>query len=353
MAKRGRKNKASINKQLWDRANGTHRTKWVSKSQQGYDFYLDEQLSSDEIDNLDEAGMPTFTINRILPIVEIMKYFVTANNPRWKAVGVTGDDVDIAQVHSELADYAWHLSNGKSLYGQVVLDSLVKGVGYFLVDVDQDMDNGKGEVTFSRIDPYDVFVDPSSRDFLFRDAGFIMIKKYLSKTQLKNMFPQYSAKINKASGDTSGNYSYSQTSTVDSKVVHTGDIQHTYTPDSEEDELINYYENYSKVKVPFVNVFLQIQPSDAELAEIKKSVDVQVKEFSDEVNVEVQEKVMQIQQALQAGEIIEDRASLEIEKAQKMAETAIQEKQQELMSMAQDAVTRVDQQVLRKKILIH
>ena len=34
-----------------------------------------------------------------------MKYFVTANSPRWKAVGVTGDDVDIAQVHSELADY--------------------------------------------------------------------------------------------------------------------------------------------------------------------------------------------------------------------------------------------------------
>ncbi len=349
MAKNTNKKKAGINKQLWDRANSSHRTKWISKSQQGYDFYLDEQLSSSEMDDLEEAGMPTFTINRILPIIEIMKYFVTANNPRWKAVGVTGDDTDIAQVHSELADYAWHLSNGKSLYGQVVLDSLVKGVGYFLIDVDQDMDNGKGEVLFSRIDPYDVFVDPSSRDFLFRDAGFIMIKKYLSKTQLKNMFPQHASKINRASGDTIGNYSYSQTGSNDSKVVHTGDINHTYTPEAEEDELINYYENYSKVKVSFVNVFLQIQPSEADLAEIKKSVDVQVQEFSDEVGVEVQEKVMQIQQALQAGEIIEDRASLEIEKAQKMAETAIAEKRQELMSIAQDAVTRIEQQVLRKR----
>ena len=177
MAKRGRKNKAHINKQLWDRASSTSRSKWYSKSQQGYDFYLDEQLSKGEQDALEEAGMPTFTINRILPIIEIMKYFVTANNPRWKAVGVTGDDTDVAQVHSELADYCWYLSNGKSVYSQVVLDSLAKGIGYFLVDVNQDDDHGKGEVVFSRIDPYDVFVDPVSRDFLFRDAGFIMIKK--------------------------------------------------------------------------------------------------------------------------------------------------------------------------------
>ena len=49
MAKRGRKNKAHVNKQLWDRANSTDRSKWRSKSQKGYDFYLDEQLSMELI----------------------------------------------------------------------------------------------------------------------------------------------------------------------------------------------------------------------------------------------------------------------------------------------------------------
>ena len=175
MARVTNKSKALENKQLWDRANSTDRGKWRSKSQKGYDFYLDEQLSEVEQDSLEEAGMPTFTINRILPIIEIMKYFVTANNPRWRAVGVTGD-------------YSWNLSNGNSVYGQVILDSLVKGVGFFLIDVDQNKDNGKGEVTYSRVDPYDVFVDPSSRDFLFRDAGFMIIKKNMSKSQLKNLF---------------------------------------------------------------------------------------------------------------------------------------------------------------------
>ena len=190
-----RKNKGAVNKELWDRANSTHRRKWQFTSQKGFDFYLDEQLTKDESDSLKESGMPNFTINRVLPIIEIMKYFVTAQNPRWKAVGVTGDDADIAQMHSDISEYCWYLSNGKSLYSQIILDSLTKGVGYFLVDIDQDADMGKGEVVFKRIEPYDVFVDPMSRDFLFRDAGFITIRKNVSRTQLKNLFPEFARKI--------------------------------------------------------------------------------------------------------------------------------------------------------------
>ena len=349
MAKRGRKNKAHVNKQLWDRSNSTDRSKWRSKSQKGYDFYLDEQLTMDEEKSLEESGMPTFTINRILPIIEIMKYFVTANSPRWKAVGATGDDTDIAQVHSDISDYCWHLSNGNSIYGQVVLDSLVKGVGYFLVDVDQDADHGKGEVTFSRIDPYDVFVDPTSRDFLFRDAGFIMVKKSLSKTQLKNLFPQHAAKINKIKATSDYSSSYTQRDIESSKIVQPDDVSFGLSPKGEEEQIIAYYENYSKIKVPFVNAFIRIPLTDQQEAQLKESVQVQLQEFQAEVEVQLQEKIMSIQESLQAGEIIQERADLEVKKAQDMMQTALAEKQQELMTAAQEEMTRVEQVVMRKE----
>ena len=80
MARITKKTKAQINKQLWDRANNSHRQRWQTLSQKGYDFYLNEQLTKEEKDQLEESGMPTFTINRVTPIVEIMKYFVTAKN---------------------------------------------------------------------------------------------------------------------------------------------------------------------------------------------------------------------------------------------------------------------------------
>ena len=202
MARINNKTKAQTNKQLWDKSNNSNRRRWQITSQKGYDFYLNEQLTKDEMTMLEESGMPTFTINRITPIIEIMKYFVTANDPKWKAVGATGDDVDVAQVHSDVADYCWYLSNGKSLYSQVVLDSLTKGLGYFLVDIDKDADRGMGEVQFSRIDPYDVFVDPASRDFLFRDANFIQIRKNIARSRLINMLPEYQAKIKKVTRGT-------------------------------------------------------------------------------------------------------------------------------------------------------
>ena len=343
-----RKNKGAVNKELWDRANSTHRRKWQFTSQKGFDFYLDEQLTKDESDSLKESGMPNFTINRVLPIIEIMKYFVTAQNPRWKAVGVTGDDADIAQMHSDISEYCWYLSNGKSLYSQIILDSLTKGVGYFLVDIDQDADMGKGEVVFKRIEPYDVFVDPMSRDFLFRDAGFITIRKNVSRTQLKNLFPEFARKIQKAGpGSGSGvTETLSLRDREESKNIQIEDISLGIGPDGADEDIIAYYETYEKIKKPYINAYIKSPPDDVEMREIQKSIDVEIQEFAAEMQVQLEEKKMQIQQALQAGEIIPDRAQLELEKAEKDTAEAIERQQQLLQSQAEELRSKIEQTII-------
>ena len=343
-----RKNKGAVNKELWDRANSTHRRKWQFTSQKGFDFYLDEQLTKDESDSLKESGMPNFTINRVLPIIEIMKYFVTAQNPRWKAVGVTGDDADIAQMHSDISEYCWYLSNGKSLYSQIILDSLTKGVGYFLIDIDQDADMGKGEVVFKRIEPYDVFVDPMSRDFLFRDAGFITIRKNVSRTQLKNLFPEFARKIQKAGpGSGSGvTETLSLRDREESKNIQIEDISLGIGPDGADEDIIAYYETYEKIKKPYINAYIKSPPDDVEMREIQKSIDVEIQEFAAEMQVQLEEKKMQIQQALQSGEIIPDRAQLELEKAEKDTAEAIERQQQLLQSQAEELRSKIEQTII-------
>ena len=345
MARTTKKNKAQINKQIWERANNSHRQRWQHLSQKGYDFYLDEQLTKEEKAQLEESGMPTFTVNRVTPVIEIMKYFVTANNPKWKAVGATGDDVDVAQVHSDIADYCWYLSNGKSLYSQVALDALTKGVGYFLVDVDKDADRGMGEVRFSRLDPYDVYVDPASRDFLFRDANFIQIRKNIARTRLINMLPEFEAKIKKVSRNTDI-VSYSERDVELGESIQPEDITMGVNLDAEDEDIIPYYETYSKKKFPYRNVYIKVQPSPAEMDNLRESVDKQLKDFKKEVEVGLIEKELQIQQAVQSGEIIPERGQLEIKKSQEMAAQAIKEKEMQLMGEAQDAATQVKQQIM-------
>lgn len=341
-----RKKIAEINKQLWDRANNQHRQRWQSISQKSYDFYLNEQLTKNELDSLNGSGMPTFTINRITPIIETMKYFVTANNPRWKAVGVTGDDTDIAQIHSDIADYCWSLSNGSSVYGQVILDSLVKGLGIFLIDVDEDMDDGKGEVIFKRVDPYDLYVDPASRDFLFRDAGFIQIKKNLTRSQLMLMLPQFKRKIKNAAGSGYVKTAYSQRDIDNSDNTQPEDIVVSINPDkAENDDILEYIETYKKVKQPYVNTFIQSDPTDEQIEQAQLAVDVQMQEIEAELQVQLKEKQQQIQQQFEAGEIIEDRARLEMQRAEQMTGEALQEQRQLLVSQMKEGLSQVRQVV--------
>ena len=345
MARTTKKSKAQINKQIWDKVNNSHRHRWQSVSQKGYDFYLNEQLTKEELTMLEESGMPTFTINRITPIIEIMKYFVTANDPKWKAVGVTGDDTDIAQVHADIADYCWYLSNGKSLYSQVILDSLTKGLGYFLVDIDRDADRGMGEVCFKRLDPYDVFVDPASRDFLFRDANFIQIRKNIARARLVNMLPQFEAKIKKVTKG-SDVVSYSQRDIDFTDSIQAEDLTYGVNMDAEDDDIVPYYETYSKKKFKYYNVYIKVEPSPAQLDLLKEQIQEALESFRQEVEVGLIEKQMQIEQQVQEGEIIPERAKLMIENSQKMAAQAIKEKEMELLSQAQDEATIIKQQVM-------
>ena len=123
MANKGResgKAKAERVRQLFVRLDGSHRKKWRLDQQKGYDFSLIDQLTKAQDDYLESAGMPSFIINMLTPFIDIMKYFLTANNPRWNAVGADGSDTDIASVHSSLIEYCWYHSGGRQVYSQII-----------------------------------------------------------------------------------------------------------------------------------------------------------------------------------------------------------------------------------------
>ena len=165
------KKKAERIRKLFNQTNTDTRVRWEYINQRAFDFANDNQLSNEERVALEEQGMPTFTINRISPVVEMLNFYATANNPRWQAVGVEGSDADVASVVSDLADYIWYNSGGGTLYANAINDSITKSIGYLQVDVDPNADNGMGEVVIKQPEPFDVYPDTKSRDMVFRDAA--------------------------------------------------------------------------------------------------------------------------------------------------------------------------------------
>ena len=348
MARKTKKIRAEEVKQLFDKADNPHRHKWQYLMTKCHDFFLGEQISKKQKRALEESGMPTFVINRITPVIETMKYFITSGNPRWQAVGAEGSDADVAAVHSEIIDYCWYHSNGRVLLSNVIQDSLVRGVGYFHVDVDADSDRGMGEVVFKQIDPFDVYVDPMSKDSLFRDASYVIVRKIMAKNQLKGLLPGYTSQITKASSN-AGLREYSSRDSEESNYITQEDIGFEgYKENGEEDEMIDFYECYMKKKFQFMNVFIKKPPTRKQMQEIQQQVGKELERMAEEMSVQIAEQQMKMQQAVEAEEMIPARMQLELKKAQEGMQQQLQQAEITLTEKYVNQATAVKNEVHRK-----
>ena len=352
MAKQNKK--VSQIRQLFNLSNSYTRKQWQQINQKGYEFAHDEQLQQAEKDSLEEQGMPTFTINRILPVVEMLNFYATANNPRWQAVGVEGSDTDVATVFSDLADYVWYNSNGSTMYNNAINDSITKGIGYILITVDKDADNGLGEVVVQQPEPFDVYIDPKSRDMLFKDAAYIMIRKVLPKNHLMKLFPDFKRKISQSSSDEQTQRSWSQRATGDDEQKlfmydDNMDSGLSVKADGSQDQLVEFFEVYEKIKISYMSVFYRIPPNKEELQTLKQQVDVQMKEMQAEMEVQLLEQQQSMEQAVQEGEMLPERYELEMKKAQDMMIQQLEVARQEAMSQLQAASSKIENKIVSEK----
>jgi hypothetical protein len=291
--------------------------------------------------------MPTFTINRIIPIVEMLTFYATANEPKWQAIGVEGSDSDVAAVHAEVADYIWYISNGKNVMSQIVQDAVTKSVGYFQVYVDPNDDRGMGEVKIRTLEPFDVYVDPQSRDPLYTDAAYIMVHKILPRAQLEMLYPEKTHKIKSASSQYPTHQSFADK--ADEHDFQYKDVSEGYSMLGEDELLIDYYELYEKLSIPYMNVFYRVEPTPEEIGQIQQSVMMQLEQVKKETEVEVEETMRKMAEQVQGGEMIESRFQREAEKLQQATEAGYQAKQEELMQEAMEAATDEQQAVITEK----
>jgi hypothetical protein len=350
MARLAKKTKAEQIRHLFARANGPQRVQWQKVNQKGFDFSNDNQLTETEKRSLKVQGMPTFTINRIAPVVEMLNYYATANQPRWMAVGAEGSDADVATVFSDMADYIWNLSDGSSLYANCINDAVTKSIGYMMVNIDKNMDNGMGELVLEQPEPFDLFVDPKSRDMLFRDASFIMIRKILPKSHLHKLYPDKKRAINKAGEYTGTEFDYSERAIDgEQKDFAYQDIVDAVTTEGEQDPLMEFFEVWEKVKVKYCNVFYRVPQDPEAMKQAQEKAAQQLADMQAEMMVELQEKSNQMQKEVQAGEMLEERYQLEMKKAQEAIEAEMQQKQQEMQSSLKQMSSVIENQIITSK----
>ena len=236
------------------------RKDWDDQAREDIDFYLGNHFSANEISELESRNQSSLSMDRLYSAIEQFKAITTSKTPKFSAVAREDSDSKMANVWKVILEYIWDASDGDEVFKQVIHDYAVTGLGYFYCYIDKEADYGRGEVKFSYIDPFRIYVDPNSRNKWFDDATGMMLSTILTKMQLMDLYPQLSEPVEEGSDKTLideieeyNESDYPDSSNVTSKGSFTPDrVEDLDTgPGSEKYQLI---EHFAKIKVPYYRI---------------------------------------------------------------------------------------------------
>ena len=177
------------------------RDSWDTEARKDIDFYLGNHFSSGESDELQSRNQADIPMDRVSPAVEKMKSFMTARPPVFTALPREDSDDKMAKVWQTMLGSVWEHSDGDTHVKQAIHDFSTVGIGYIYCYIDREADMGRGDVRFTHINPFRVYVPPSSRDRWFSDADGVILSTILTGEQLVNLYPEIGPQIDEQTGE--------------------------------------------------------------------------------------------------------------------------------------------------------
>ena len=228
------------------------RVDWDTEARDSIDFFLGNHYTNDESQALQSVGQADFVIDRVYAAIEKLKSLLSSRSPKFSAIGREDSDNRLALVWRVILEYIWDISDGDTQFKQAVHDYATTGLGYFYAYIDPEADYGRGEVKFTYVDPFRVYVDPSSRNRYFDDAAGMMLSTILTRDQLLNIYPTLIDKIDDIE---------SMTYEEDYPSSQMKNSSQSFTPDeviSRDITRVERYrvlERFTKIKVPYYRLF--------------------------------------------------------------------------------------------------
>ena len=179
------------------------RTDWDTEARKDIDFYLGNHFTADESDELQSRNQADVPMDRVSSAVEKFKAVLTSRPPAFTITPREDSDVQVASVWRTIVSYIWQISDGDSQMKQAIHDYATTGLGYLYAYVDRESDFGKGDVKFTYLDPFRVYVSPSSRNRWYDDSDGIIISTVLTGEQVINLYPELDDVVDPETGEQS------------------------------------------------------------------------------------------------------------------------------------------------------
>jgi len=192
--------KAEMNQHMFRRWRDA-RADWDVQSREDLDFFLGNHFTKDESDELSSRNQADVPMDRISPAIDKLKSVLTAKPPVFTVLPREDSDAKVSSVWRTILGYVWDISDGDTQMKQAITDYAVTGLGYLYAYIDQESDFGRGDVKFTYVNPFRVYVPPDCRDRWFTDAEGIILSTILTGEQVVNLYPQLGDQIDADTGE--------------------------------------------------------------------------------------------------------------------------------------------------------
>lgn len=255
--------KARENREIFQRYAEARRD-WDVEARDAIDFTLGNHYTAEESEVLQSVGQADFTIDRIYAAIDKLKSLMTSRPVKFGVTAREDSDTKLANVWRTLLEYIYDISDGQHHFKQAVHDYATAGIGYFYAYVEPEADYGRGEVMFTHVNPFRVYVDPASRDRYFKDAANILMSTILTREQLLDLYPDVEEFLPNIETHNMSDYydDYPDSQQKNSQNVFTPaevedkDYENTIT------QRYRIIERFSKVRVPYYRVADQQQNTE-------------------------------------------------------------------------------------------
>lgn len=223
---------------------------WRRQAKEDEEFADGAQWTPKEIKSLEAKRMSPIMVNMITPTIDQAVSMLTTNKPKFSATARGDGDNEVAKLFSDILSYIWDANGGQgeTELKIAITDYYKKGIGYLYPYYDPNGDFGQGDIKIKSIDPFNVFIDPSSKDRHFQDASNIIISTLLPKDRILFLYPQYTEQLKDAIPST-------ETRTpVGSNYGTEGQTTYTNGKINPNEEYYEVIEHFTKVKVPYFRV---------------------------------------------------------------------------------------------------
>jgi len=174
---------------------------WLQRARMCREFYCGRQWDPDDVDILESQGRPPLTINRILPVINVISGVQRQNRRDLRALPLRGGAAEMAAIYTALLKHCEDTCRAAWAKSAMFVNGVITGKGWLGFSVDHSRDPVGGELRVEVLNPFRVYEDRSSEDYDLHDARYVVVEDWVDVDELKARYPKRKREIETETGD--------------------------------------------------------------------------------------------------------------------------------------------------------